>query len=141
MVAPIEYRFKINAYTPQTMPLDRLAKYLNLLASIMGQPQSVHLIGVEGGSTVPVLAVDWEDDTKVRQRVHDAGHGKGPQEAVAAKNALEDYLAQDNAEGATLTRSGENILQFRPHVKPREAMEFGPFDQPGSLDGVVARVP
>ena len=40
--AGTEYRFKIDAYTPQTMPLVRLAEYMAELAQLLGEPTAVH---------------------------------------------------------------------------------------------------
>ena len=55
---PREYRFETDAFTPETIPLYRLSQYLGDLARMMGQETNVHLVKVEKGSTVPVIAVD-----------------------------------------------------------------------------------
>ena len=57
---PVQLRFKIGAYSPATMPMARLARYLDNLATVLGEPSSVHLVSVEDGSTVPVVAVARE---------------------------------------------------------------------------------
>ena len=36
--AGAEYRFSIDAYTPATMPMARLAEYMAQLALILGEP-------------------------------------------------------------------------------------------------------
>src|SRR2546429_112828 len=48
-----EYRFKIDAYSPDTMPLNRLAEYLKDLSVLFGESQSVHLVKI-GGEEDPV---------------------------------------------------------------------------------------
>ena len=70
----VELRFKINAYSPTTMPMVRLARYLDNLATVLGETNSVHLVSVEEGSTVPVLTVDWEAYPKLRQPFQGARH-------------------------------------------------------------------
>ena len=54
-----EYRFEIDAYTPETIPLSRLSQYLGDLARIMGESANVHLVRIEKGSTAPIIRVDW----------------------------------------------------------------------------------
>lgn len=136
MVEPVEFRFEIKAYSPQTMPLDRLARYLDHLATILGEAKSVHLNRIDGGSTVPVLTVDWEAVPKVKKRANDVRNNEGPAEARAAKKALEKDLADDNAEyGDLLDHHGGRIIRF-PGRDRTEEPEYGPFAQPGTLDGV-----
>src|SRR5262245_42318262 len=84
LIAPVEFRFEIKAYTPETMPLQRLAEYLDHLATLLGEAKSVHLVRLEGGSTVPVLAVDWESVPKVKKRANDVRNNEGPAEATKA---------------------------------------------------------
>ena len=139
MVAPVEYSFTIEAYTPNTMPLARLARYLGHLAIILGEPKSIHLIRIDGGSTKPVLRVDWEDVPKVQKRVQDVRNNEGPKDALKAKADIEADLAEDNAKGGELTdQYGGKLLQFRRKAPP--AQDFGPFNQVGSLDGIVTRI-
>lgn len=136
MVSPVEFRFEIKAYSPQTMPLDRLARYLDHLATILGEAKSVHLDRIEGGSTVPILRVDWESVPKVKKRANDVRNNEGPAEARAAKKALEKDLAEDNAEyGDLIDQHGGRVIRF-PGRDRNEEPEYGPFNQHGTLDGV-----
>ena len=51
-----DYRFHIEAYSPDTMPMARLADYLADLAKMLGQEKSVHFLKVEGGVQLPSSA-------------------------------------------------------------------------------------
>jgi hypothetical protein len=136
MVRPVEFRFEIKAYSPDTMPLSRLARYLDNLATLLGETKSVHLVRIDGGSTVPVLAVEWESLPKVKKRANDVRNNEGPAEARKAKENIERDLAADNAEyGDLLDQHGARVLRF-PGAPRVAAQEFGPFSQPGTLDGV-----
>lgn len=136
MVAPVEFKFKIDAYSPATMPMARLARYLQDLSVLLGETKNVHLVRLEEGSTVPVFAVDWEAVPKVKKRANDARTNDGPQEVREAKLAIEKRLAEDNAPGGELLDSrGARILHFagiRRTVQP----EYGPFSQTGTVDGI-----
>ena len=46
-----EFRLKIEAYTPDTMPMERLAEYLAELALMLGERTFVHFVRLEAGST------------------------------------------------------------------------------------------
>ena len=132
----VELRFTISAYSPATMPMARLARYLDNLATVLGETHSVHLVSVEEGSTVPVLAVEWEAYRKVRQRANEVRNQEGSAHVLKARRAIEDDLAADNARFADLVdEHGARILRFAGATRSDES-EYGPFSQPGSLDGV-----
>lgn len=136
MAGPVEFRFEIKAYSPDTIPLERLAGYLQNLAILLGEPKSVHLVRIDSGSTVPVVRVDWESVPKIKSRVNAVRNNEGPAEARRAKDAIEKDLAEDNAEyGELLDHHGGRVIRFPGREKFREP-EFGPFNQFGTLDGV-----
>ena len=133
---PVELRFEIRAYSPATMPMARLARYLENLANILGEAGSVHLMGIADGSTVPVLAVEWEAYPKVRKRAIDARNREGPEQAQRAMRTIERDLAADNAAyGDLVDAHGTRILRFAGTTRA-DAPEYGPFSHQGTLDGV-----
>ena len=133
---PVQLRFKIGAYSPATMPMARLARYLDNLATVLGETNSVHLVSVEDGSTVPVVAVQWEAYPKLKKRADAVRNGEGPANVLHARRAIEDDLSADNAEYAELVdEHGARILRFAGEARTDEP-EYGPFSQPGTLDGV-----
>jgi hypothetical protein len=126
MAKPVEFRFEIKAYTPERMPLSRLARYLDNLATILGETKSVHLLCIDQGSAVPVLAVEWESLPKVKKRMNDVRNNEGPAEARKARDAIESDLAADNAEyGDLVDQHGARVLRF-PGAQRAVAQEFGP---------------
>lgn len=132
----VEYRFKIDAYSPDTIPMSRLADYLGHLADMLGQKDNVHLLRLEGGSTVPVVAVEWEAAPKVDRRVMDVKNNDGPAEAIKARQTLEKLLIEDNASAELLNPSGGRILYFHGRRLAGQP-EYGPFKQETTLDGFV----
>ena len=122
------------------MPMARLAKYLENLATLLGETKSVHLMSIEEGSTVPVLAVEKEAYPKVVKRVNDVRNGIGSEQAQKAKRAIESDLVGDNAEyGDLVVEGGGKILRF-PGTTRTGDPEYGPFSQDGTLDGVPIAV-
>ena len=47
-----ERRFKNDVFTPETLPMERLAEYMLQFAKLLGEPERVHFVDVEAGSAV-----------------------------------------------------------------------------------------
>jgi len=134
-----EYRLRIDAFTPETLPMARLAEYMADLAVFLGQQERVHFVRLEKGSTVLVQSIEWEAIPKVRERVLSVRQREGPPEALKAFDSIDKRLAQDNATGALVEPTGARIIQFPGRNRPKPLV-FGPFNQRGALEGVLIRV-
>lgn len=135
----VEYRFKIDAFTPATLPMWRLADYLIPLATLLGEKEHVHLDRVTEGSAVPVIRIDREAQPKVRRRLQEARNGDGPEDAIRAIETINKKLAEDNASADLIDPDGTKVVPF-PGRKQQAQPEYGPFNQEGTLDGVIARI-
>jgi hypothetical protein len=131
----LEYRMKIDAYSPETMPMKRLMEYLSDMAILLGEESNVHLVGIEPGSTCPVLLVDWESDIKVRDRVQKARNGEGPEEARRAIENINLKLRKDKASAALLTAERATIIEF-PGAKADLPLEWPSINQAAQLFGI-----
>ena len=78
MATGYEYRFVIDAFTRDTLPMARLAEYMADLAVMLGEPESVHFIRVDEGSAVLVQQVDEPAVPKVRARTGLLRSGDAP---------------------------------------------------------------
>jgi hypothetical protein len=136
---PLEYRFKIDAFTPDTIPLTRLSQYLGDLARMMGENANVHLARVELGSTVPVIRVDYEAVPKVQERLRLVKFDEGPLEARRAYREINKRLVEDNANGVLLDPNAGKVIQF-PGRDGANQTEFGPITQTDSFQGVPIRI-
>lgn len=134
-----EYRFKIAAYTPDTIPMSRLAQYLVELAGILGEPASVHFERLEGGSTVPVVRVEREAEPKVRDRILSVERGDAPDDAAIAFRRINKLLRDDNATGALHEGTRKANLLFFPGCEERREASLVVRDH-GTLAGVVVRI-
>src|SRR4051812_2720236 len=99
LLQPVEYRFAIDAFTPDTLPMARLAEYMGEFACLLGQTDHVHFARIEKGSATLVSTVEWEAIPKVRERVRVVKYRDpaAPTEAVRAFDNLDRRLALDNA--------------------------------------------
>ncbi len=131
-----EIRFKINAYTPATIPMSRLAEYMADFAELLGEPASVHFVRLDVGSTVLVQRIDDEALPKVLARVNDVKAGLAPSEAMSASKNINKRLKEDNADGVAMVDDGTEIIPF-PGKNQAEPNTIPTFKQRGNLDGVV----
>lgn len=133
-----EYRLKIGAYTPATMPMKQLALYLQDMATLLGQEANVHLVGIEESSTCPVVLVDWEAEPKILDRISKAREREGPEDAVRAIESINQRLIRDNASADLLTPSLSKLIEF-PGVKLKKPA-WPSVSQPGELYGIPIAV-
>jgi hypothetical protein len=131
-----EYRFKIDVYTPTTIPMERLAEYMHEVAALFGEEKSVHFARLEEGSINLVSIVEHEAVPKVEDRVAKAKRGEGPREARDAIRTINRKLKEDNGTGVLLEQTGAQIISF-PGREEAQPISFGAFNQQSSLDGVV----
>ena len=134
-----EYRFTIDAFTPRTLPMARLAQYLARLADILGERNQVHLVGIEEGSTALVHEVEPTAVRNVRSRVQAVGRGEAPRDAQEAYRSLDGYLCEDRARAVLREQdNGHGILEF-PGADDAED-PYPLVRERGRIFGVVIRV-
>ncbi|MCH8951114.1 MAG: hypothetical protein IID49_03165 [Proteobacteria bacterium] len=135
-----EYRLRIaESFSPGTLPMERLAKYVMAFAKLLGERDNVHFHGVEPGSAVLVARIDPPARPKVRERIAAVRDGHGPKDAQEAFTDLDDMLRKDNTTGTLDDASGTTIIPFPGRDRP-EPLVFGPFREDGTLDGELIRV-
>lgn len=139
-MTPVEYVFRIDVFSPDTLPMARLAEYLAALAKMIGHPDHTHFIGIERGSARLRTAVDAVDAPKVETRLNAVRNGNGPRDAIAAKQTLEDLLANDNAIGAlTEGASDRVVVPFIGRNRPKP-LSFPPFREDAFIDGQLVSI-
>jgi hypothetical protein len=135
------YTLHINAYTPETIPMARLAQYMQNLAAMLGHDAAVHFEKLKPGSTRLVTKIDHEDVPKVATHLAQMKRGEGGPEATKAQAEIDRLLAEDNATGFVYEDEDENtkIIAFPGVTRPTPTI-YGPFKQEGSLDGILISV-
>ena len=135
------YTLYIKAYTPETIPMARLAKYMQNLAAMLGHDAAVHFDTLKPGSTQLVTKIDHEDMPKVASHLAQVKRGEGSPEAVKAQTEIDRLLAEDNATGFVYEDDDKSakIIAFPGVTRPKPTI-FGPFSQEGSLDGILISV-
>ena len=134
-----EYRLRIEAYNPESIPMERLVMYLSALAKILGSPEAVHFVRIESGSAVPVIQVKPEAASVVLARVENVGKGRGPKEAQEGSRELENLCKKDG-KGAQLIHQDRTVLKFSGHLPVVTNVKFGPIKEPFTVDGQLTRL-
>jgi hypothetical protein len=138
-----ELIFHIDAYSPESIPMAKLADYMADFASLLGKDNGVHFAGLEKGSTRIKARVKFEDIPKVTGRLNDIRHGNGPKDATKVFEQIDARLANDNAVGRIFEEKSSGtiaeLLSFPGRDRPK-AQSYGPFNQEGHLDGLLISV-
>lgn len=134
-----EYTFRIDVFTPATLPMARLAEYMAALADLIGHKESTHFARIEEGSACLVSCVEEQDAPKVQQRLESVMSPVPPQGAAKAFKTLDDMLAEDNAVGEVIGPAGAVIIPFPGRTRPK-ALTFPAFRQDGSIDGQIVSI-
>ena len=86
------YEFSLDAFTPSTIPMARLAEYLRELAALLGSPEKVHFRRIMSGSVRIVATVEREAAPKVRARLQNARDPEGPKEVRRPFERIDEML-------------------------------------------------
>jgi hypothetical protein len=134
-----DFYFRIDAFTPSTIPMARLAEYMAGLAAILGEPGSVHFVKLEHGSTVLVHRVQSEAVPKVRARARAVRRGDAPRDALRAYENVNKMLLDDNGTAELKEHNSDGVIIPFPGMKSAEE-QFAGVRERGTIDGEVIRV-
>lgn len=134
-----DFRLKIDAYTPDTMPMSWLAEYLGQLALMLGESTAVHFVRLETGSTSIIHRIEREAIPKVKARTASIRKGLGPRDFVRAYRRINKMLREDNGSAVWREERTEAQIIVFPGRRDTEEEIVG-ISQRGSIDGEVVRV-
>jgi len=132
--------FKIDGFTPATLPSARLAQYLLDLHALLGAGGKIHFEKLGKGST---QIIQWAEPSAlpgIRKRVVSfrIHRDKGAPEVAEAYDRLHRHLLEDNSAG-NLRIGREKVLDF-PGQRTEERKVVGPVTQNEYLDGQLVRI-
>jgi len=140
-----EYRFHIDAFTPDTLTMERLSEYLRDLAIFLGNPDSVHFLRVEEGQSANLAyKIDDVAVPMIEERIELIKQQStgAPPEAVRAFGNLNAKLTEDRSTGfiRSETETSNVILFPGGGTVHEQAPVFGPILENGVIDGQIVRV-
>lgn len=136
-----EFSFVIPAYSPETMPLDRLIEYLQQISAVIGDPANLHLVEIKKSSTAPTFRVPKRAALVATERAAQLSRGDGTREQTRAYNRLRRMVRRDAPDArrpAVLSSSTRVILEIQP--APEDTGVLNGVRQASSFDGLLISV-
>lgn len=136
-----EFSFVIPAFSPETMPLDRLIEYLQQISVVIGDPANMHLISIEKSSTAPRFRVPKRAALEAKERAARVYRGEATKDQTRAYDRLRRMVRRD-APGATrpaiLSSARAVILEI--HAAPDDSGALSGIRQMTLLDGLLISI-
>jgi len=108
----LEYTFKIENFTPKSMPFGRLVEYYAEIKRMLGVADNLHLVGVIEGSHSNAFAIDRNQETTLVKRLIAINDGSAPNKATRAYDTINSMLKEDGTSGTFYDARGENVINF-----------------------------
>ncbi|WP_158808720.1 hypothetical protein [Beijerinckia sp. L45] len=134
-----EIEFKVDSWTPATIPLDRFGAYVIELAKLYGEAGSVHFSRMKKGSVVFVSNVDDHAIPKIERRLADIQQGHAAKDAVDVYRRIDDMLADDNAVGTLRGFERRIVITFPGRTRPKP-VQYAAIREDGYLEGEIIRI-
>jgi hypothetical protein len=106
------YTFKIEDFTPESMPFGRLVEYYLEIKRMLGVADNLHLVDVVEGSHGSAFKIDRNYETALTQRLMAINDGTAPKTASRARDAIDAMLREDGTSGSFFDSTGNNIIPF-----------------------------
>ena len=132
-----EVEFVIPAYTPETMPLDRLLQYLQQIGEVLGVAHDMHLVRIEPSSTKPVFKMPAPIAIQAREKGASVQRGDGTIRQRAAYNRIREMVRRDGGRPASVKDRRGVIVDFPPTA---EIGSISGVRQATTFDGELLRV-
>jgi hypothetical protein len=133
-----EISFKIDSFTPATLPMARLAEYLSSLAALYGSESEVHFKSVRKGSAILVATIEEPALPKVFHRLRSVSSKEPNIEAKKAYGAIDKLLRNDNAIGSVSQVGKGKLLEFPGRLN--SIPEPISIIQATTVDGMVIKI-
>ncbi len=144
-ILPSSYELRIQRWTPKTIPVERLAVYLSLLAKLLGFPEHVHFDRIRAGSTRPVVSIEQGYRRQVQQRLELIGAPEAPADLLRARNEIDAELRADDTHGKLMAQIAERrsaeVIDFPgiKHIALKERAVHEHTELDGQIVGVVGK--
>lgn len=105
------YTFKIERFTPETMPFGRLMEYYQEVRKLI-RVDALHLVDLKKESLGSVFKIADEARSDVAQDLASVKDGTAPITRRRAAQTINQMLREDETSAAFLTDTGETVIAF-----------------------------
>jgi hypothetical protein len=134
-----EYKFIIDVFKPDTIPMARLAEYMADLARLLGSEAQVHFNRLEESSLALVQTIESAAFPTVQGRIRALEAGTPDEDLRKAYEALDLKLQKDKARAKLLPPQSAQVIEFPGRDRP-QPMIYGPFSEEGTLQGQLISI-
>lgn len=128
----------IDRFTPDTLPMSRLAAYMREFATLLGSEERVHFSRLRKGSACLVAFPDEQAAPKVKTRIEEVVDSTAPRDALRASREIDNLLAADNAIGH-VELDGARMIEFPGRLRPTQE-KIGPVRRSTSIEGIIYQI-
>lgn len=149
MTDPTTYTFKIEDFSPESMPFARLLDYYLEIKKMLGIADHLHLVEVIEGSHGSAFKIDPSHESAIEKRLVDLNTGVAVAAAGRARDTINNMLCEDGTSGSFYDSKGNNVIPFpgkntaqNTQVRVRGAASFVGelYHIAGSIDDAKVRV-
>ncbi|WP_415404090.1 hypothetical protein [Tateyamaria sp. SN3-11] len=106
------YTFKIDDFTPKSMPFGRLVEYYLEIKKMLGVADNLHLVDLVESSHGSAFAIDRNYEATLVKRLMAINEGTAPKAAVRAQSAINAMLREDGTSGTFFDSQNRNVISF-----------------------------
>lgn len=120
-----QFTFRIQNYTPETLPFERLIEYYQNLAQMLGESGSMHLLEITEGSHATALSVEDIAVARIEQRLEGLAVDAVPEAALKARAVIGRMLSEDGTSATFEDDRGNNVVVFPgPNLDAAQPLRF-----------------
>jgi hypothetical protein len=108
----ITYTFKIQDFTPASMPFARLVDYYQKLERMLGVADNIHLLSIVESSHGSQFAIERNHEYELIKRCGELREGTAPPAAMKAQEEVNKMLLEDGTSAAFLDPHSANVIDF-----------------------------
>jgi len=133
----LDLTFRIDALTPDTVSMKRLAEYLAVLSKLFGQEELVRFRKQRKGSLCVDMSVPKDNSDQILQRIHKSATLAS--EHYKHFKQLNEMLRADHSVGTIKAKGSKKTILFVPG---RESLKEEPIKikEDGTVQGIVIKV-
>lgn len=106
------YTFKIEDFTPESMPFGRLVEYYAEIKKMLGVADHLHLVDVVESSHGSAFKIDRNHEADLAKRLMAINDGTAPKNSTRARDAINYMLREDGTSGSFYDSRGVNVIPF-----------------------------
>lgn len=112
MTQSTTYTFKIDGFTPDSMPFGRLVEYYSEIKKLLGVAENLHLVDVVESSHGSAFKIDTSSESALTKRLMELAEGTAPQTATRARDAINQMLREDRTSASFYDSTGATVIPF-----------------------------